>query len=472
MREGTDAATTMALSGAAGPARTSRRPAVLAWAVAGATVLSLVPGFWLLKRTWLSGIEEMPPTIATVAPLVLAVVSAAAVGALVASRRPRHPVGWLLLGVGLAVAFNMLVEPYVKYGLLVRPGSLPGARHLVGLIYSSFFVAMSCTGFVLLLTPTGSLPSPRWRWWAWVAAAAPVAVVVGLAVQPDPLAPGYLGNPMAVPALARLLLPAALAGIVVVAVSVLVGAGSLVGRFRRARGTERLQLRWLVLGAACAAVLVPVGLVAGFLGTDGMVLASLALCVAVLPLATGAAILRYRLYDLDRIISRTVAYGLLTLVLGLGYAGAVLLLGHRFGGIGGEPPSWVVAGATLTVAAVFRPARRRVQQLVDRRFNRRRYDAARTIEGFSERLRQEVDLDALTAELLLAVDRTMQPTRASLWLRHPAGSAQAPGPARPPGSARAPGSARPPGPARPPGLADRGHAGARPSVAGSPGGGA
>jgi hypothetical protein len=410
----------MALSRAAGPAPASRGPAVLAWAVAGVAVLSGVPALWLLSRTWLLG-DEAAPTPATVAPVALAVMSASVVGALVASRRPRHPVGWLLLGVGLAVAFNVLVEPYVKYGLLVRPGSLPGARQLVGLVYSSFFVALSCTGFVLLLTPTGRLPSPRWRWWARVAAAAPVVVVVGFAVQPDPLAPDYLGNPLAVPALAGPLLPAALAGTAVVVVSLLVGAGSRVGRFRRARGAERLQLRWLALAAAGAALLVPVALVAGVRGVDGLVLASLALCVALLPLATGAAILRYRLYDLDRIISRTVAYGLLTLVLGLGYGGAVLLLGHLFGDIGGEPPSWAVAAATLAVAAVFRPARRRVQLLVDRRFNRRRYDAARTLQGFSERLRQEVDLDALTSELLLAVDRTMQPTRASLWLRHPAG---------------------------------------------------
>jgi hypothetical protein len=195
-------------------------------------------------------------------------------------------------------------------------------------------------------------------------------------------------------------------------------------------------------------MLVPVALVAGFLAVDGVVLAALMLCVAVLPLATGAAILRYRLYDLDRIISRTVAYGLLTLVLGLGYAGAVLALGHLFGDIGDEPPSWAVAGATLALAAVFRPARRRVQGLVDRRFNRRRYDAARTLQGFSEQLRQEVDLDALTAELLLAVDRTMQPTRASLWLRHPAGLAPAglaPACRRQAGLRQAPGAGSPGG---------------------------
>jgi len=274
---------------------------------------------------------------------------------------------------------------------------------------------VSCAGFALLLTPTGSLPSPRWRWWARVAAAAPLVAVLAGAVQPDPLAPEYRGNPLAVPELARVLLVPGVAGIVLVAVSVLVGAGSLVGRFRRAQGTERLQLRWLALAAACASVLLLVALVAGYLGKDPVVLASLALCVALLPLATGAAILRYRLYDLDRIISRTLAYALLTVLLGLGYAAVVLGLGRLLP----QDSSLVVAAATLAVAALFQPARRRLQQAVDRRFNRRRYDAANTIAAFSARLRQEVDLDTLTAELLAVVDQTMQPTRASLWLRPP-----------------------------------------------------
>jgi hypothetical protein len=146
------------------------------------------------------------------------------------------------------------------------------------------------------------------------------------------------------------------------------------------------------------------------------------LCLILLPLATGAAILRYRLYDLDRIISRTVAYGLLTLLLGGGYALVVLGLGQL---LGRRSPSLVVAGATLAVAVVFQPARRRIQATVDRRFNRRRYDAARTIEAFSGRLHQEVDLDALTGELLAVVEETMQPERATLWLRssHAASSA-------------------------------------------------
>jgi hypothetical protein len=406
----------MAVSLATGPATGRRWPAVLAWAVAGLTVASLVPAFRLLSLVWLEDSSNAAPTLATIAPVTLAVVSAAIVGALVASRRPGHPVGWLLLGVGLAVATNALVEPYVKYGLVVRPGSVPGARYLVPILYSSYLVGLACAGFVLLLTPTGSLPSPRWRWWARAAAAAPVLIVLGFAVQPDPLAPDYLGNPLAVPALAPALLVAALAGMAVVGVGLLAGAVSLVLRFRRARGVERLQLRWLALAAALASALLLAGLVAVFLGRDAVVLASLSLCLALLPLATGAAILRYRLYDLDRIISRTLAYGLLTVLLGLGYAAVVLGLGRLLP----EESSLVVAAATLAVAALFQPLRRRLQAVVDRRFNRRRHDAARIIDGFGARLRDQVDLDTLTADVLAVVDQTMQPTQASLWLRpHP-----------------------------------------------------
>jgi hypothetical protein len=399
-----------------GAARMARWPGVLAWALAGLTVLSLVPGLWLAELLWSTGWEPRPAT-ATLGAVVLATVSTATVGAILASRRPHHPVGWLLLGVGLALQGSLLVEGYVEYGLLARPGSLPGARYLPGFAYSFVLIWLSCAGFVLLLTPTGRLPSPRWRWWARLAAAAPVVMLLGSVVQPDPLAPDYHGNPLAVPALARVLVVPAVAGVAVILVSVLVGAGSLVVRFRHARGTERLQLRWLAYAAALAAGLLLVALVAAFLlANDNLVFVSLALSMALLPLATGAAILRYRLYDIDRIISRTLAYGLLTMLLGGGYAVVVLGLGRLLG----RDSSLVVAGATLAVAALFQPARRRVQGAVDRRFNRRRYDAARTIEGFSARLREEIDLDTLTAELLAVVEQTVQPTQVWLWLRPPA----------------------------------------------------
>jgi ABC-type Co2+ transport system permease subunit len=195
--------------------------------------------------------------------------------------------------------------------------------------------------------------------------------------------------------------------------AVLVAAGSLVVRFRRARGSERQQLRWVALAAVLTAVGAAIGVALALAGNRILVDWVAGGCVTLLPLAVGAAVLRYRLYDLDRIISRTLTYGLLTVLLGGGYAGVVLGSGQFLN----RDSPLIVAGATLAEAAVFQPAHRRVQQVVDRRFNRRRYDAAQTIAGFSARLRQQTDLDTLTAELLNVVEQTMQPTQASLWLR-------------------------------------------------------
>ena len=197
--------------------------------------------------------------------------------------------------------------------------------------------------------------------------------------------------------------------------AVLVGAVSLVVRFRRARGTERQQLRWVALAAALTGLSMLAAAV--LIAVDRVNLGAWASVVGVtfLPLAIGAAILRYRLYDLDRIISRTLAYGLLTVLLGLGYAVVVLGLGRLLP----QDSSLVVAGATLAVAGAFQPARGRVQRVVDRRFNRRRYNAAQTIATFSARLREELDLDTLTGELLAVVEQTTQPTQVSLWLRPP-----------------------------------------------------
>ena len=202
-------------------------------------------------------------------------------------------------------------------------------------------------------------------------------------------------------------------GLAVSILAVVVGAASLVVRFRQARGVERLQLRWVALAAAPLTLMVPIVVAGSAMGRPGLVDELLAVCVAPMPLAITAAILRYRLYDLDRIISRTLTYGLLTVLLGGGYAGVVLGLGQRLG----RDSPLVVAGATLAVAALFGPTRRRTQDLVDRRFNRRRYDTANTIAAFSARLRQQIDLDTLTGELLTVVEQTMQPTQTSLWLR-------------------------------------------------------
>jgi hypothetical protein len=411
------AARTMAVTPTVRPARTHWRPAGLAWALWALAMLGLaaVPWFDHLLRE--AGRPDLAQLDASGVPAVLGIVSATTVGGVLASRRPRHPVGWLLLGLGLSVSASGVADGYAPYGLLVRPGALPAARYVAPYGPVLLAIAITCIGFVLLLTPTGSLPSPRWRWWARVAVAAPLVVVLAVTLLPQPLGPEYqsVATPLGLRALEAPLLAATGVALALTVLGVLVAAASLVVRFRRARGTERLQLRWVALAAAVVSLAAALVLAAMLTETPALFGWGLGLCAAVIPLAIGAAILRYRLYDLDRIISRTLAYGLLTVLLGGAYAGVVLGLGQLFG----QGSSLVVAGATLAVAALFQPARRRVQRAVDRRFNRRRYDAARTIQGFSARLRQQVDLDTLSAELLAVVEQTMQPTRVSLWLRPP-----------------------------------------------------
>jgi hypothetical protein len=346
---------------------------------------------------------------------VVALVSAATVGAVLAGRRPRHPVGWLLLLLALSLTAGGVVPAYAAYGLLARPGALPAAHAVARYWPLTIVIAQTALSFVLLLTPTGSLPSPRWRWWARVTVAAAVILLVGLAVASGPLDPQYqlLGGPFELRGQGGMLLVVNQLALAFTTLAVVVGAGSLVVRFRRARGVERQQLRWVAAAAALAVVGAVVALGGLAVGATDLITWAVSTCFAVLPLAIGAAILRYRLYDLDHIISRTLAYGLLTLLLGGGYAVVALGLGQLLG----QDSSLAVAGATLAVAAAFQPARRRIQQVADRRFNRRRHDAAQIIEAFGARLRDQVDLATLTGELLAVADQTMQPTQASLWLR-------------------------------------------------------
>jgi MFS family permease len=396
-----------------------RRPATLAWTVWGLTVLGVAGSLWVDRLLRQAGRADLAALTASAVPLTVAALSTVTVGAVLAARRPRHPVGWLLLAMGLSIAVHDLTYSYTRYGLVVRPGALPGAAYLAGLNNGLVVQWVACAGFVLLLTPTGRLPSPRWRWWARIVAAAALLWLLGSIVDPGPLRPEYpeIGNPLGVPAGLAAPLALVLFAALIVLVSLIVGAVSLLLRFRRARGVERLQLRWLIWGAVVASLALLVAIASLALNEDFTLLnTALGVSAAMFPLATGAAILRYRLYDLDRIISRTVAYALLTILLGLGYAAVVLGLGRLLP----EGSSLVVAAATLAAAAVFQPARRRVQDLVDRRFNRRRHDAGQTIAAFSARLRDELDLATLTGELLAVVDQTMQPTQASLWLRPPA----------------------------------------------------
>jgi hypothetical protein len=398
----------MAVTAAGRPAGLRWWPAGVAWALWALIMLGLPVVVWLNQLVRQAGRSDLGSNADT-AIYGLVAVSAATVGAVLAGRRPRHPVGWLLLALG-----GWFVYWYAGWVLLAWRGAPAAVGSTVKDV--TVVVLPALIGFVLLLTPTGSLPSPRWRRWARVAAVAPLVGVVSSALGPFREPGQAAANPLAVDALAGPLLVVRGASFAAAGLAIPAGAWSLLVRFRRARGVERQQLRWLAVAAApvavALAVLAAVALAGGEVSLDWLP----GVCLVVLPLGIGAAILRYRLYDLDRIISRTLAYGLLTLLFGGGYAGVVLGLGQLLG----RDSSLVVAGATLAVAAAFQPARRRIQAAVDRRFNRRRYDAAQTIDGFAARLRQQVDLDGLTAELLAVVDQTMQPTTVSLWLRPPA----------------------------------------------------
>jgi hypothetical protein len=343
------------------------------------------------------------------------------VGALIVVGDRRHLLAWLLLADGLLLAVYNFASQYaaLALGLTARRLSLPGgelASWLTG--WTNVPGIVIAVVFVVLLFPDGRLPSRRWWPLAWAGVVTVVVPTVVLAVGYWPLrGPGLLTEEGEEPALVGAMFGLAfLAALVLGAISVV----ALVLRFRRAPAVQRQQIKWFAYGAALSIPLSlfpdarPYGPYLEFLGTV-LLLAGL-----------GIGIFRFRLWDIDRLVNRTLVYGLLTVLLGAVYAGLVLALGQLSGGIGGGTPSWAVAGATLAVAALFQPARRRIQQVVDLRFNRRKYDAARTIELFSARLRDHVDLDTLSAELLAAVDQTVRPTAASLWLR-PSAADQAAG---------------------------------------------
>jgi hypothetical protein len=362
-------------------------------------------------------------TLVVTRPLTLAVLAEGAafalvfplgyatVGLVLGLRRPANPIGWLYAASGLVWSLTIPFDPWVNQ-LIVDHRPLPLAAQLGALVGEFNWAPAVALGITLpaLLVPDGRLRSRRWRPVAAAAVVGPVLGMVGGSLIPGQLQETVVpvANPFGLAGMAGTVAAVVgFSGLVLWAASMLAALVSLVGRFRAARGTERQQLRWVAAGATAA--------VAGLLvGMAGVVVTYFAvLCV---PLGVAVAVLRYRLWDLDRLVSRTVTYALVTALLVLPY---LLILPAATRLVGGSG-SLAVAAATLAAAALFQPLRRRVQDLVDRRFNRRRYDAAQTVAGFATRLREQVDLDALEAQLLAVVDQTMQPTQASLWLRPPA----------------------------------------------------
>ena len=340
-----------------------------------------------------------------------------AMGALIASRRPDNAIGWLFCGVAVSWALVGFTAGHADYAVEAEPGALPGGAVSAWVADWIGLPGLALAGFYLpLLFPDGRLPSRRWRPLAWLGAAVVACSLVAIALTPGPIS-GYpsVTNPVGLPWGGGVLERVDDQTSVLSVPLFLAAVAALVLRLRRSAGVERQQLKLF----AFAAALIPIGFVASF-ATEGAVSDVFfgvgLVALAGLPIAAGIAILRHGLYDIDLVINRALVYGSLTAILAGAYIGLVLLLGLALGPLTSQSDQ-AIALSTLVVAALFQPVRRRVQALVDRRFYRHKYDAARTLERFGARLRSETDLDALRSALTGVVRETMQPAHVSLWLR-------------------------------------------------------
>ena len=345
----------------------------------------------------------------------------AAVGALVASRRPKNPVGWIFCAVAITNVIWALALEYTLYSFVFHPGALPGREVAAWLVtgwISSLGWALMLT-FVPLLFPTGQLLSPRWRSVAYLAAFMCVLQVLGVAFEPGPVDSSlpHIQNPLGVQDAAGLFSVLDQVGSLLVFLTVLVCVGSLLLRFVRSRAEERQQIKWFAYAVVVLTLLILISVIGGDYGARPLWAIVFALGIICIPVATGVAILRYRLYEIDLLINRTLVYGSLTATLVALYFGAIVVLQRVFVTLTGEKSTLAVVASTLAIAALFNPLRRRIQAFIDRRFYRRKYDAAKTLEAFSAKLKDETHLDALRDDLVGVVKETMQPAHVSLWLR-------------------------------------------------------
>jgi hypothetical protein len=403
----------------------------LAWALAGLTLamfVATVP-LWFLARgadlpsSWRAdvGVGGLVGGAFFLAfPLV---------GALIASKRPKNAVGWLCLAVGLLWSLSGVFDYYGYYGA-ATPGSVPFPVVAAGISDWIWVPAVGLLGtYVLLLFPDGRLPSRRWRPLGWLSGAVILLLSVGVMLAPGPLDNlGGVRNPFGIEG-AEWLTAGAFALLPLLPLCMLASALSLVLRYRRSGGEERQQIKWIAFAASVVVVVYAIAMIASWVfpeeswTTAGSVWWLNLLTYVVLssftlvPIAVGIAILKYRLYDVDLLINRTLVYGALTAILAALYFGGIVVLQRVFVALTGEKSTLAVVASTLVIAAVFNPLRRRVQAFVDRRFYRKKYNAAKTLETFSAKLRDETDLEALSDDLVGVVRETMQPAHVSLWLR-------------------------------------------------------
>jgi hypothetical protein len=398
----------------------SRGTSWLAWSLVGLAVAMLAGGISLAlvarpfgaQLTYESQADPFSVIVSLVTLLTFSVV-----GAIIASRQPRNAIGWIFCSIGLVVSLNSLTGGYAEYRLAgdSAPGNLAETAAWVS-TWTWILLVYVPTSFMLLLFPDGRPPSPRWRPVAWCAAFGIIGFVAGYALQPGPLEdypqivnPYGLDSPIVTLGVAGALLGAA---------SMVASAVSLIVRMRRAGSEQRQQIKWLAYGGAVAVGTVFAGGVISIWNTN-VSIAVIGFGLLGLPIFTGIAIVKHRLYDIDVIINRTLVYGSLTGALALVYFGGVTLTQALFRNITGQEqlPQLVVVVSTLLIAALFTPLRRRIQSFIDRRFYRAKYDARKILEAFSFRLREETDLEALEEDLVEVVRETMQPAHVSLWLR-------------------------------------------------------
>jgi hypothetical protein len=400
----------------------------LAWATWIVSVL-LVTSAGLLVL--LSFSARTPRDSGMLLLMLLLLLTFPTVGVLVASRHPENPIGWILCGVGVAGGVVSLAAAYAEYATNESTRSLPGVPYATWLwSWAAFPIALLAATMLFLLFPNGRLPSPPviWRPVAWTAVIAGAVNAFGVAFGPDTADTSYT-NPFATSGfLGDQVEMLANFGFGLLALSGIASLGAPFLRLRRARGQERQQLKWFAYATALTGssvvVLLSLPDETHGPGSLGWKVSSLAWTLMIIgflliPLSIGVAILRYRLYDIDRIINRTLVYGSLTAILAGAYLGGVVAAQAVLGGLTrqGDLPQLVIVASTLAIAGLFNPLRRRLQIFVDRRFYRRKYDVRKTLETFSVKLRDETDLNRLAGEMVGVVRETMQPEHVSVWLR-------------------------------------------------------
>ena len=396
----------------------SRAAAWLSWALVALSVALIVGGFSLSQAvsTADSGLQVGGETddSSVVTDLVTLLVFSA-VGAIIASRQPRNAIGWIFCGVGVTLGLNSFAGDYADFWLASGFGNAGLGESAAWLSSWAWSLLLYVpTSSVLLLFPDGRLPSPRWRPVAWGVALGAAGGVAGLALKAGPLTDfPQISNPYGVagPVVGIV----GVVGTIVAAGSMVASAVSLIVRLRRTRGEQRQQLKWLAYWGVVAVAALGVGaLVIPWSVPASILIMSVAMLG--LPIFTGIAIVRHRLYDIDVIINLTLVYAILSATLAVVYFGGIVVLQRAFTGQDNLPQLAIVA-STLAIAALFAPLRRRIQSFIDRHFYRRKYDARKTLETFSTKLREETDLAALSDDLILVIKETMQPAHVSLWLR-------------------------------------------------------